>query len=153
MDLIFQVPMQDCFLQHQTLLSPPDTSTTEHRFCFGSAPSFFLELLVIALCTSPVTCWTPSDLGRVYHLPVSYLFAFSYCSWDSPHKNTGVGFHFLLQCTMFCWNSSLWPTRHGWPWMPWLIALLSYTCPFATTWSCAPWSGDAPVYWFQSGSV
>ena len=32
--------------------------------CFGPATSFFLELLVIALCSSPVACWTPSDLGR-----------------------------------------------------------------------------------------
>ena len=82
-------------------------------------------------------CWIPSDLGRGYHLPVSYIFAFSYCSWDSPHKNTGVGCHFLLQCAMFCQNSSLWPTHHGWPWMLWLIASLSYTCPFATTGLCS----------------
>ena len=38
--------MQHCSLQHQTLLSPPDTSTTEHHFCFGPASSFFLELSV-----------------------------------------------------------------------------------------------------------
>ena len=54
--------MQGFSLQHQNLLSPPDTSTTEHHFCFGSAASFFLELLVIALCSSPVAYWTPSDL-------------------------------------------------------------------------------------------
>ena len=36
--------MQGFSLQHQNLLSPPDTSTTEHRF----HSSFFLELLVIA---------------------------------------------------------------------------------------------------------
>ena len=34
-------------------LSPPDTSTAEHRFRFGPATSFFLELLVTALCSSP----------------------------------------------------------------------------------------------------
>ena len=54
MDLIFQVPMQYCSLQHWTLLSPPDTSRAEHHSCFGPTPSFFLELLVIALCSSPV---------------------------------------------------------------------------------------------------
>ena len=59
MDLTFQVPIQYCFLQHQTLLSPPDTSTTEYRFHFGSASSFFLELF---LCSSPVVYWTSSDL-------------------------------------------------------------------------------------------
>ena len=47
-----QVPMQYCSLQHQTLFSPSDTSTTEHRFRFGLAALFFLELLVIALCSS-----------------------------------------------------------------------------------------------------
>ena len=31
------------------------------------------------------------------HLPLSYLSAFSYCSWNSHDKNTGVGCHFLLQ--------------------------------------------------------
>ena len=46
--------MQYCSLQHRTLLSPPDISTTECRFLFGPATSFFLELLVIALCYSPV---------------------------------------------------------------------------------------------------
>ena len=51
MDLIFQVPMQYCSLEYQTLLSPPGTSTTERPFCFGPASSFFLELLVIALHT------------------------------------------------------------------------------------------------------
>ena len=33
MDLTFQVPMQHCSLQHQSLLSAPDASTAEHRFC------------------------------------------------------------------------------------------------------------------------
>ena len=47
MDLTFQVPMQYCFLQHWTLLVSPVTSTTVHFFfCFGSIPSFFLELFL-----------------------------------------------------------------------------------------------------------
>ena len=60
MDLTFQVPMQYCSLQHQTLLSPPDIFTT---FCIGPASSFFLELFVTILCYSPVAYWTPSNLG------------------------------------------------------------------------------------------
>ena len=44
MDLTFQVPMQYCFLQHQTLLLSPVTFTTGHCFCFGPISSFFLEL-------------------------------------------------------------------------------------------------------------
>ena len=46
MDLTFQVPMQYFCLQNQTLLSPPDITTTECHFCFVPAISFFLELLV-----------------------------------------------------------------------------------------------------------
>ena len=99
MDLIFQVPMQYCSSQHWNLFSPPDTSTTEHHFYFGPVASFFLELLATALCSSPGAYWTPTDLGA--HLLVSYLFAFSYCTWGSPGKNTGVGCHFLLQWTTF----------------------------------------------------
>ena len=57
MDLTFRVPMQYSFLQHQTLLPSPVTSTTE-CYCFGS--SFFLELF---LHWSPVAYWAPADLG------------------------------------------------------------------------------------------
>ena len=60
MDLTFQVPMQYCSLQHQTLLLSPVTSTTGCCFCFGSIASFFLELF---LHWSPVAYWAPTDLG------------------------------------------------------------------------------------------
>ena len=43
--------------------SPPDTSTIGHHFHFGSTASFFMELLVIALCSSLEGYWTHSDLG------------------------------------------------------------------------------------------
>ena len=74
MDLTFQVPMKYCSLQHQTLLLSPVTSTTGCCSCFGSIPSFFLELF---LHWSPVAYWAPTDLG--VPLSVSYHFAFSYC--------------------------------------------------------------------------
>ena len=61
MDLTFQVPVQYCSLWHQTFLSPPDTSTTKHHFCFGPAASFFLELLVIVLRSSPGVYLTCGD--------------------------------------------------------------------------------------------
>jgi len=57
-DITFQIPMQYCSLYHWPLL-PPDTSTTGHYFCFGSASSFFLELF---LCSSPVAYWAPTNL-------------------------------------------------------------------------------------------
>ena len=59
MDLIFQLPMQYCSLQHQTLLPSPVTSTTR-CCCFGSVSSFFLEFF---LHWSPVAYWAPTDLG------------------------------------------------------------------------------------------
>ena len=61
MDLIFQVSMQSCFVQHRTLLLSPITSTTGWCCCFGSVSSFFLELF---LHWSPVAYWAPTDLGN-----------------------------------------------------------------------------------------
>ena len=52
--------MQCCSLLHRTLLLSPVPSTTECCFCFGSIPSFFLELF---LHWSPVAYWAPTDLG------------------------------------------------------------------------------------------
>ena len=60
MDLTFQVPMQYCSSQHQTLLSTPFRSTSGCCFCFGSISSFFLELF---LHWSRVAYWAPTDLG------------------------------------------------------------------------------------------
>ena len=79
MDLTFQVPMQYCSLQHQTLLLSPVTSTTGYCFCFGSIPSFFLELF---LHWSPVAYWAPTDLGSssfsILSLCLFILFMLSY---------------------------------------------------------------------------
>ena len=69
MDLTFQVPMQYCSLQHQTLLLSPVTSTTGYCFCFSSIPSFFLELF---LHWSP-TYWAPP------HLRSSSFCVLSFC--------------------------------------------------------------------------
>ena len=101
-------------------LSPPDISTAECRFHFGPASSIFLELLVIALCSSPVAYWIPSNLGGSSSGVMS--FAFSYCSWGSHGKNTEMVCHSLLQWTVFCQNPSVWRVRLGWPCMAWLIA-------------------------------
>ena len=109
MDPTFQVPMQYCSLQHQTLLLSPVPSTAGCCFCFGSIPSFFLELF---LHWSPVAYWVPTDLGVL--LSVSYHFAFSYCSWGSQGKNTEVVCHSLLRWTTFCQTSPPWPCP---PWL------------------------------------
>ena len=110
MDLTFQVPMQYCSLQHRTLLLSPVTSTTGCCICFGSIPSFFLELF---LHWSPVAYWAPTDLGSSTFSIVS--LAFSYCSWGSQGKNTEVVCHSLFQWTTFCRISPPWPARLGWP--------------------------------------
>ena len=60
MGLTFQVPMQYCSLQQQTLLPPPETSTTGLCFHFGLDSSFFLDLF---LCSSPIAYWTHTELG------------------------------------------------------------------------------------------
>ena len=104
MDLTFQVPMQYCSLQHQTLLPSPVPFTTGCCFCFGSIFSFFLELF---LHWSPVAFWAPADLMSS---SFSVLFAFLYCSWGSQGKNTEVVCHSLLQWTTFCQTS---PPRLG----------------------------------------
>ena len=68
--------MQYYSLQHWTLFPSPVTNTSGHCFRFGSVSSFFLELF---LHSSPVAYWATMTLQ--VHLSVSYLFAFSYCSW------------------------------------------------------------------------
>ena len=59
-DLTIQVPMQYCSLQHQILLPSTVHSTSGCCLCFGSIPSFFLEL---CLHWSPVAYWAPTNLG------------------------------------------------------------------------------------------
>ena len=107
--------MQYCSLQHWTLLVSPVTSTAGYGFCFGSIPSFFLELF---LHWSPVAYWAPTDPGSSSFTILS--FCLSYCTWDSQGKNTEVVFHSFLQWTTFCQTSPPWPTRLGWPHMTWL---------------------------------
>ena len=110
MDLTFQVPMQYCSLQHQTLLLSPVTSTTGYCFCFGSIPSFFLELF---LHWSPVAYWAPTDLGSSSFSIL--LFCLFILFMGSQCKNTEVFCHSLLQWTTFCQNSPAIPICLGLP--------------------------------------
>ena len=123
MALTFQVPMQYCSLQSHTLLPSPVTSTTGCCFCFGSIPSFFLELV---LYWSPVAYLVPIDLGS------SSLSVLSFCLFTlfmkfsrQKYSRQEVVFHSLLQWTTFCQNSLPWPVHLGWPYMAWLIVSLS----------------------------
>ena len=54
------------------------------------------------------------------HLSVSYLFAFSYCSWGSQGKNSEVVCHSLLQWATFFQISPPRPDHLGWPHTEWL---------------------------------
>ena len=120
--------MQYCSLQHRTLLLSPVTSTAG-CFCFGSIPSFFLELF---LHWSPVAYWALNDLGSFSFGILS--FCLSYCSWGSQDKNTEVVCPSLLQWTTFCQSSPPWPIGLGWPYLAWLIVSLNETRLWST-WS------------------
>ena len=115
MDLTFQVPIQYCSLQLQTLLLSPVTSTTGCSFCFGSIPLFFLELF---FHWSPVAYCAPTDLGSSSFRVLS--FCLSYWSWRSRGRNTELVCHSFLQWTTFCQTSPPWPIHLGWPHMAWL---------------------------------
>ena len=94
MDLTFQVPMQYCSLHYQSLLSLPDTSPTECLFCFGPAASFFLELLVVVLHSSPVAYWTPFNLeaeGSSFSVICLCLFI-QFMSFSQPVYWSGLPF-------------------------------------------------------------
>ena len=110
MEKMFQVPVQYCSLQHWMLLPLPVTSTVGRCFHFGSISSFFLESF---LHYSRVASWTPTDLGS--SSSVSYIFAFSYCSWVTQGKNTEVVCHSLFQLTTFCQTSPPCPPVLGGP--------------------------------------
>ena len=71
MNLTFLVPMQYFSLQHWTLLSPLDTSTTGCCFHFGSASSLLLEVF---LHSSPVEYWAPTYPGSSSFSTISLLF-------------------------------------------------------------------------------
>ena len=109
--------MDYCSLQHQTLLSPPGTSKTECRFCFGPFSSFFLELF---LCSSPVdghlaTWWAclPMSSFYLFMLFMGFLRQ-EYCSvlsFPSPVDHVLSDLSTNTQIT-FCQNSPPWPRPH-----------------------------------------
>ena len=115
MDLTFQVPMQYWCLEHRALHLSPVTSTTGYCFCFGSIPSFFLELFVH---WSPVAYWTSTDLKSFSFSILSFCLFILFMGF-SRQEYWSV-FHSLLQWTTFCQTSPPWPGHLGWPHMAWL---------------------------------
>ena len=113
MDLIVQFPMQHCSLQHQTLLSPLDTSTTVCCFCFGSASSFLLELF---LHSYPVTYWAPTELGSSSFSVVSFCIFILFMGFSRQEYWGGLPFpspvdHILSELSTMSLPS--WVALHG----------------------------------------
>ena len=116
MDLTFQVPMQYCSLQHRTLLLSPVTPTTGYCFCFGSIPSFFLELF---LHWSPVAYWAPTDLGSSSFRVLSFCLFILFIRFLRQEYLSGLQFPSPL-----CQTSPPWSSRLGWPHTHGFVSLL-----------------------------
>ena len=71
--------------------------------------SLWLCLFILSGMWSYFSTYLQQHIGHLptwgVHLSVSYLFAFSCCSWGSQGKNTEVICHSLLQWTTFCQTS------------------------------------------------
>ena len=92
MDLTFRVPMQYFSLQHRTLLPSPVIPTTGCVFALAPSLQSFWSYFSTDL-QQPIGHLLTWGL----HLLVSYLFAFSNCSWGSQGRNSEVVCHSLLQ--------------------------------------------------------
>ena len=113
MDLTFQVPMQYCSLQHQTLLPSPVTSTAGCCFCFVSVSSFFLELF---LHWSPVVYWAPTDLGSSSFSVLSFCLFILFMGFSRQEYQSGLPspspvYHILSELSTTTHPS--WVALHG----------------------------------------
>ena len=72
MDLTFQIPMQYCSLQHQTLLPSPIRSTTGCCFYFDSISSFFLEFISPLISSSILGTYQPGEF--IFQCPIFLPF-------------------------------------------------------------------------------
>ena len=119
MDLTFWFPVQYCSLQHRTLLVSPVPSTTGYCFCFGSIPSFFLELLPH---WSPVAYWAPTDLGSFSFSILSFCLLILFTGFSRQEYWSGLPFpspvHHILSdlsiMTQLSW--SVMDHAEAWPW-------------------------------------
>ena len=115
MYLTFQVPMQYCSLQHQTLLLSPVTSTTGYCFCFGSIPAFFLELF---LYLSPVAYWATTALGSSSFSILSFCLFILFMGFSRQEYWSGLPFPSPVDHIVS--DFSTMPTHLGWPHRAWL---------------------------------
>ena len=120
-DLSFQVPMQYRSLQHRTLLSPPDTSTTGCCFCFGSVYSFLMKLFIHSSPSNILGTYQPEEF--IFQCP-SFLPFHTVCGvlkarilkWFAIPFSNGPCFVRLLHHD---------PSILGWSNAVWLIVSLS----------------------------
>ena len=112
-DLTFQVPMQYCSLQHQTLLLSAVTAPAGCCFCFDSISSFFLELF---LHWSPEAYGAPTDLGSSSFSVLSFCLFILFMgfsrqeSWSILPFPSPVG-HILSE--LFTTTHLSWVVPHG----------------------------------------
>ena len=116
MDLTFQILMQYCSLQHPTLLSLYFHIHNEAPLHFGPATSFFLELLVTALCSSPVAYWTPPDQEGSFSGVISFHLFILFMGFSRQEYWSGLPFpspvdHVLLELSTMTHLS--WVALHG----------------------------------------
>ena len=126
--------MQYCSLQRWTLLSMPDTSTTECCFCFVPASLFLLELLVISILSFPGTYRAPSDLGASFWCRIfclSTLFMLMRFSWQEYWCGLPIPSpvdHIFSEVCPWPMTHLSWLTLHDIP-----HSFISYARPFSTT--------------------
>ena len=137
-------------LQHQTLLLSPVISITGYCFCFGSIPSFILELFIH---WSPVAYWAPTDLGNSSFSILSFCLFILFMGFSRQEYLSGLPFpspmdHILSGLsTMTCPS---WVAPQAWlgfieldkavilVWLDWLVfceygfSVSALWCPLAT---------------------
>ena len=142
--------MQYCSLQHRTLLLSPVTSTSGYYFCFGSIPSFFLELF---LHWSPVAYWVLTDLGSSSFSILSFCLFIQFMGFSRQEYWSGLPFpspvdHILSDLSTMTHPS--WVALRAWlgfieldkavvlVWLDWLVfceygfSVSALWCPLAT---------------------
>ena len=113
------------------------TFTTRHIHNWTSFPLWHSSF-ILSGDISNCPLFFPSSILDIFPLggssfSVISFFVFSYCSYGSLGKNTGVTCHAFLQWTTVCQNSSPWPICLGLSCTPWPITPLSYAILFNTT--------------------
>ena len=113
MDLTFQVHMQYCSLQHQTLLPSPVTSTAGRCFHFGSISSFFLKLF---LHSCAVAYWASTSLGSSFFSVLSFCLFILFMGFSRQENWSGLPVpspmnHILSELSIITHPS--WLAQHG----------------------------------------